>query len=92
MSIGMSGPVTSASTRPTEPSSASTQARFAATLDLPTPPFPDMTTILCWMWDMRCAIFMPRASRHDVRWNLSGLEFLGHDGTSRDIEAAWGEY
>src|SRR5206468_1939026 len=47
MSIGMSGPVTSASTRPTMASSARTHARFADTVDFPTPPFPDITTILC---------------------------------------------
>src|SRR5437667_250098 len=58
ISIGMSGPVTSAWTMPAEPSSASTTARFAATELFPTPPFPDITMILCLMRDMRCAIFM----------------------------------
>ena len=58
MIIAMSGPVTSASTRPVLPSLARTQARFAATEDFPTPPFPDMTTILCLIRPMRWAIFM----------------------------------
>ena len=54
----MSGPVTSASTIPVFPDSARTQARFVATVDFPVPPFPDITTILCLMRDIRWAIFM----------------------------------
>src|SRR6476646_7810479 len=46
--IGMFGPYTSASMRPTlAPVKASAQARFAATVDLPTPPFPLLMAMTC---------------------------------------------
>ena len=46
--MGTVGPYTSASIRPTRaPVSARATARFAATVDLPTPPLPEPTAITC---------------------------------------------
>src|SRR2546428_6377268 len=46
--IGTSGPYTSASMMPTAPlEPRNPTARFTATVDLPTPPLPDDTAIVC---------------------------------------------
>ena len=51
---GMFGPYMSASTSPTlAPVSRSARARFTATVDFPTPPFPEDTAMVCFTSGMR---------------------------------------
>ena len=54
--IGMSGPYTSESMIPTAaPACRSATARFTATVDLPTPPLPEETAIVCRTSGIRSA-------------------------------------
>ena len=49
--VGIEGPYTSASIRPTRaPSFCSPSARLTATVLFPTPPLPDPTAMMCLMW------------------------------------------
>src|SRR5207253_3201107 len=78
--IGTSGPYTSASTMPTvAPVPRSATARFTATVDLPTPPFPDETAIVCSTSGMNDPAAGARqvpheTERHDVLLLIGILE------------------
>lgn len=78
--FGMSGPWISPSSTPTrKPSRARLSARFADTVDLPTPPFPLMTMIVLFIFEswrfslaFSSSLFfsMPSSSFSAIRFSL----------------------